>query len=198
MVARYEVAVKSDRMFLYMNSDESFELLTRTLAAGGIAVVRTDTLYGIIALASDEKAVAKVYEAKHRSLDKACIVLLADASQAAGYQEMIATNTDPEHPTSVVVPVTSEPDWIHRGGKSVAYRVVSEPFLQRVIAEVGPVIGPSANPEGLKPASTIEEARIYFGKTVGVYIDGGTVSDDVLASRIIEVYKDGSEKIIRA
>lgn len=45
--------------------------------------------------------------------------------------------------------------------------------LLALIRKTGPLVAPSANPEGLSPAKNIVEARKYFGENVPVYIDGG-------------------------
>ena len=49
---------------------DAFTEITDALVNKGIAVVRTDTIYGIIALASKQRAVEKVYAAKHRDPSK--------------------------------------------------------------------------------------------------------------------------------
>lgn len=180
-----------------MNQD--FNKITQTLNTGGIAVVRTDTLYGIIAKASNETAVEKVFKAKKRQPSKQCIILLASAQDAPAYTEQIAQYSEQsEAPTSVIVPASTEPSWLLRGGDSVAYRVVRDPFLKSVVAAVGPVIAPSANPESLAPAQTIEQARSYFGNHVQCYIDGGEVPLTVSASQIIQVQADGTISTIRS
>lgn len=182
-----------------MSNESDFVMITEALQAGGIAVVRTDTIYGVIALASNERAVEKVYAAKHRSPEKQCIVLIADPQDVPVYAEHLDTyGRQAELPTSVIVPATTEPSWLLRGGNTIAYRVVRDPFLKRVVEEVGPVIAPSANPEGETPAASIEEARRYFGDTVDVYIDGGVVPKTVHASQIIYVNLDGSVDFIRS
>ena len=53
------------------------EKLAAVVRNGGIAVMRTDTLYGIVARADNEQAVERVFEVKHRDADKALIVLVA-------------------------------------------------------------------------------------------------------------------------
>lgn len=182
-----------------MADEQAFTDITEALSSGGIAVVRTDTIYGIIALASDEVAVEKVYAAKHRNPSKQCIVLIPNAESVPTHADQIAKYSAADQPpTSVIVPKSDEPDWLLRGGDTIAYRVVRDAFLKRVVETVGPVIAPSANPEGLEPASTIDEARAYFGDAVDVYVDGGAVPDDAQASRIIEVNADGSVTTIRA
>lgn len=177
---------------------DDFTRLTHALSTGGVAVVRTDTLYGIIALSANESAVEKVYRAKHRDPTKQCIVLIADAESISKYADDIAAYSKPEmRPTSVVVPASNEPGWLLRGGNSIAYRVVRDPFLKRVVEAVGPVIAPSANPEGLAPARAITEAKEYFGDQIDCYVDGGEVPVEVPASRIVEVLRDGATTIIR-
>lgn len=179
-----------------MNDD--FKKITQVLADGGIAVVRTDTIYGIIARASKKRAVEKVYEVKHRDPSKQCIILIPGSGSVREHSATIAKYSAPDQPpTSVVVPVTNEHEWLLRGGDSLAYRVVRDEFLKKVVQAVGPVIAPSANPEGLPPARTIEEAKAYFGDQVDVYIDGGEVLEDVQPSRIIQVDTSGVVQQIR-
>lgn len=182
-----------------MNLDAAFHSITNALRAGGIAVVRTDTIYAIIALASDERAVEKVYEAKQRDLSKQCIVLLTDPDDVPAHADIIERYSERSAtPTSVIVPATDEAPWLLRGGNTMAYRVVRDPFLRKVVDAVGPVIAPSANPEGKAPARTIEEARAYFGDGVDVYVDGGTVSDTAHASQIVQAAPDGTITFIRS
>ncbi len=180
-----------------MNDD--FNKITEVLANGGIAVVRTDTIYGIIARTSKMRAVEKVYEVKHRDRKKQCIVLIPGSGSVREHSALISKYSSPDQPpTSIVVPNTNEHDWVLRGGNTIAYRVVRDEFLKKVVQAVGPVIAPSANPEGLPPARTIEEAKAYFGDAVDVYIDGGEVPEDAQASRIVQVNTDGSVTTIRA
>lgn len=171
---------------------------TTALMNGGCVVVRTDTIYGIIARAADKTAVEKVYKAKQRDSSKQCIVLIADARSVPAHAELIEFYSESESiPTSVVVPASDEPEWLLRGGDSVAYRIVRDDFLKKLIERVGPVIAPSANPESEPPARTIEEARCYFGDMVDVYVDGGEVPETAHASQIIRINADGSVDHLR-
>jgi len=180
-----------------MNDD--FKKLTEVLANGGIAVVRTDTIYGIIARASKMRAVEKVYAVKHRDPTKQCILLIPGSGSVREHSAVISKYSSPDQPpTSIIVPKTDEHEWLLRGGKSIAYRVVRDEFLKKVVQAVGPVIAPSANPEGLPPARTIKEAKAYFGDDVDIYIDGGEVPEETKASRIVQLNKDGSVITIRA
>ena len=200
MVAVLTYSVKSDSRSIIavtMTNDES--RLIQTLKNGGIAVVRTDTVYGVIACADDEMAVERVYSAKQRDPSKQCIVLLASSNDAPAYNKIIEHySQESSRPTSVVVPASSEPQWLLRGGNSIAYRVTKNDFLRRVIQSAGPVIAPSANKEGEPPAHTIAEAMESFGDAVECYVDGGRVPDTTYPSRIIRVQADGAVEEVRA
>ena len=175
-----------------------FNNLTEVLANGGIAVVRTDTIYGIIARASKKRAVEKVYTVKNRDPSKQCIILIPGSGSVREHSAVISKYSTPEQPpTSIIVPNTNEHDWLLRGGDTIVYRVVRDDFLKKVVQAVGPVIAPSANPEGMPPARTIEEARAYFGDMVDIYVDGGEVPEDTPASRIISVGDDGTVTAVR-
>jgi len=50
----------------------------KIIAAGGLVIIPTDTVYGIAANALDKKALARLYEIKKRPLDKPFAILIAD------------------------------------------------------------------------------------------------------------------------
>lgn len=165
------------------------------MTPGGLAVLRTDTIYGIVARADDEQAVHRLYEVRDRNVAKSCIVLIADASQQYGANpcdlpEAVA-------PTSYVVPAADAPSWLLRTNDELAYRIPRVEWLRELLRQTGPLIAPSANPEGLAPARTIDEARKYFGDEVDYYLDGGEVSEHVSPSQLIRIHPDGTRERLR-
>lgn len=162
---------------------------------GGIAVVRTDTLYGLVARADDEQAVAKVYAAKGRNPNKSCIILVAESAQA--YGDISKVVYEPSKPTSVLVEAPYAPPWLLRENTQLAHRIPNLGWLQWVIERTGPLIAPSANPEGEPPAATIEQAEQYFGDAVDLYVDGGEVPADVPPSRLVRIHDDGTIERLR-
>lgn len=154
--------------------------LVATLQAGGVAVIRTDTLYGIVARADDEQAVTRVYDIKHRDQTKSPIVLIADQSQLydAPADGIVPTlELMWPGPYSIILPGEHAPHWISRDNGSVAYRIPARDDLRYLLRQTGPLIAPSANPEGQPPAATIQQAIDYFGDVVDLYVDGGEVTD---------------------
>lgn len=159
-------------------------LIVATLKAGGVVVLRTDTIYGIVAAANNRTACDKVFALKKRAVDKSCIVLIADDTQMwdeasrAAYSH-IAPQLDDDHPSSLVVPAAGRtPTWLYRSDHTVAYRIPTrQSWLIAILRDSGPIIAPSANLEGQPPASSIDEAVAYFGEGVTVYVDGGVVDN---------------------
>jgi len=172
------------------------ENLVGVLASGKLAVLRTDTLYGIVASAEDEAAVSQVHTVKVRSDGKALIVLIASPEQAYDGSDLIAQLTNHKDPTSVIVPSPNAPSWLQHADGTVAYRVPVIAELRELLTKTGPLVAPSANPEGKTPARTIDEAKDYFGEVISAYVDGGEVAGSK-ASIIIKLETDGSTHRLR-
>ncbi len=182
------------------------EILTR----GGVVVMLTDTTYGIIGSALNEKTVNEIYRLRKRDLNKPFIVLIADKKDLKKFgvmpteaQEKIlrrvwsynASRSDKPKPTSVILPCTDEKfAYLHRGGNTLAFRLPAKAALRRLLRATGPLVAPSANPQGHPVARTIAEARAYFGNQVNFYQDGGAATAP--PSRLIDI-TDGTEKVLR-
>lgn len=173
--------------------------LVRTLLDGGVAVIRTDTLYGIVACANIESAVDKVYEIKGRDPHKSCIVLLDTPKSSYGHAEELSQDIEKydDRPTSFLIDADDAPWYLLRENKQLAYRVPHNSMLRQLIQQTGPLIAPSANPEGQLPAHSVDEAIEYFGEHVDIYVDGGTVPKDSAPSRIMRIHPDGSMEQLR-
>ena len=169
------------------------------LNAGGIVVLKTDTLYGLVARADNHNAVERVYALKGRDETKSPIVLISDVSQV--YDSMsskIAQITEETWPAkvSIIIPSIDAPAWIKRDNHSVAYRLPDNQDLQDLINQTGPLIAPSANPQGQLPAMTIAQAVDYFNDQVDLYIDSGEVEDNT-PSQILRIKDGGNMERIR-
>ncbi len=169
------------------------------LRSGGIGVLRTDTLYGLVADSLNESAVRRIYELKGRDDDKSPIVLISSIDQVFDElsQEHAAYVNDvwPGR-VSVIIPSRQAPTWIRRANDSVAYRMPANDTLRELIDSTGPLIAPSANPQGMQPAMNIREAKYYFGDKVDFYVDAGTV-EDPRPSQIVKLEPNGGVTRIR-
>ena len=175
----------------------SFAEAEGILLSGGIGVIRTDTLYGIVARAQNQSAVERVYALKSRDEKKSPIVLVSSIDQlfdAVDTPAVVASYWPGK--VSIVLPSVDAPVWIRRDNHSVAYRLPHDSALQNLLNITGPLIAPSANPEGKKPASSIDEAVAYFGDEVDFYVDGGTITDNS-PSKLIRVSQSGDVEVLR-
>jgi L-threonylcarbamoyladenylate synthase len=85
--------------------------------------------------------------------------------------------------------------YLHRGTGYLAFRLPQKTWLRRLIKKTGPLVAPSANPEGLAPAQTAGEARKYFGQKISFYFSRGRLAGPPSTLAVLE--PDGALKIIR-
>lgn len=161
------------------------EEIIRIIKEGGVGVFPTDTLYGLVGSAFNEEAVERIYTTKHRDPQKPLIILIGDVLDVARFDielsEEIRKRLDEiwPAPVSVLFPCFDEKfAYLHRGTNEIAFRFPQPEDLRKILAQTGPLVAPSANPEGLEPASNIEEAKKYFGDKVDFYYDGGILQGE--------------------
>lgn len=151
------------------------------LRAGGLVAFPTETVYGLGANALDERAVARIYEAKGRPHTSPLIVhvsslvmavdLSGDWVEAAG---ILAQRFWPGPLTLVVPKSKAVPDLLTAGMDSVGLRWPAHPVAQALIEAAGvPVAAPSANRfTELSPTTAGHVAR-SLGPAVDLILDGG-------------------------
>lgn len=165
------------------------------LKNGELVVMPTDTIYGLVSSAMHPGAVDRVYQVKHRNPLKPCIILISDILDLIKFD--IELNTMQREylekkwpgPVSIVLPCDKEKfKYLHHGTASLAFRLPSSQTLRLFLQQTGPLIAPSANPEGKPVAETIEQAQHYFKDDVQYYLDGGTIRGK--ASRLVSLVGD--------
>lgn len=177
--------------------------LASILTGGGIAVIPTDTLYGIVAVARDRRAVARLFRLRRgRAAQKPFIILIPSVASLAEFGIQPAPQTRAflsrvwPGKVSVVFRVPSNKfSYLHRGRKSLAFRLPRNARLRALVAKTGPLVAPSANREGAPPAETLREARAYFGDTVDIYV--GARRRLCGAPSTLVSLEDGTVRILR-
>lgn len=156
------------------------EKIVRKLLAERVGVLPTDTLYGIVGSALSKKAVERIYKLKKRNSRKPLIILIASLKDLNLFGARIDTAhkniLDQVWPgkVSVILPLSSQKfHYLHRGGKTLAFRMPAKNSLIELLKKTGPLVAPSANPEGLPPAATIREVKKYFGDEIDFYLSAG-------------------------
>ena len=167
------------------------------LRSGGVGVLPTDTIYGLVGSALRKNTVERIYKLRRRNPKKPMIILIGSLAQLklfgikldketmrllkviwfsrksttqhTNILENVSMLFCDRRPTSVVLWIANRRSqiakwkYLHRGTNAIAFRLPKPYWLRRLLAKTGPLVAPSANPEGEPPARTIREARKYFG-----------------------------------
>lgn len=184
------------------------EVLTR----GGVVVMPTDTIYGMLGKAENQSAVENIYKIRNRDERKPCIILIGDISELNKFSvhvteqqkveiEKYWSTSDMENkefrPVSIVLDcLDNKFKYLHRGTNTLAFRMPAIQPFRNLLLKTGPVIAPSANLEKFPENENIQDARKYFGDKVDLYVDGGEVRAQ--ASKVIRLHTDGSVDVLRA
>jgi L-threonylcarbamoyladenylate synthase len=169
---------------------------------GEIAIIPTDTVYGVVARASDQLAVARLYELKHREAKPGTLVA-ANVGQLVdmGIEREYLAAVEKYWPgaVSVIIPCNRSLAYLHQGINSLAIRIPDDVWLHDLLEQTGPLLTSSANQPGEQPATTIDEAKAYFDNQVNWYENGGTVNREPstvirVVDNTIEVIRHGAVK----
>lgn len=152
----------------------------KILKYGGVGVIPTDTVYGLVGSAPRREAVERIYRVRKRERNKPFIVLIGSMRDLKRFGAKVSR----EHlnilkalwpgPVSVILPVPRKKfSYIHRGRNSIAFRLPRDKWLRGFLKKTGPLVAPSANVAGKKPAETITQAQKYFGRRIDFYFGKG-------------------------
>ncbi|MDO8901969.1 MAG: L-threonylcarbamoyladenylate synthase [Phenylobacterium sp.] len=163
-------------------ADLAVDRAAQALASGALAILPTETVYGLAADAADPRAVAALFEAKGRPRFNPLIAHVADLAmgQRVGVFDKRALALAQAFwpgPLTLVLPVADGEavcDLARAGLDSVAIRVPGHPLARAVIAALGrPVVAPSANRSGRPSPTTFADALEETGVFALAALDGG-------------------------
>jgi L-threonylcarbamoyladenylate synthase len=156
------------------------EQAAAVLVAGGLAVIPTDTVYGLAAHLAHPAAIAAIFDAKGRPPEKPIPVLGADVEQLSSiavFDERASHLAERLWPGPLTVILPRAPGFdVDLGGneqRNVGVRVPKQPLTLELLRVTGPLAVTSANRSGDKDATTITEASAALGDSVSCYVDGG-------------------------
>ncbi len=166
------------------------------LEPGSVGVIPTDTVYGLVARAEDQAAVARIYGVKKRE-SKPGTLVAAELQQLEklGLKHRYLKAVEQFWPgaISVIIPCSNpQLSYLHRGKMSLAVRIPADKRFRELLKQTGPLLTTSANLPGEPPAGTVSQARKVFGDMIDFYVDGGDQSNKQ-ASTIVRVIDDALE-----
>ena len=155
------------------------------LAAGGIILYPTDTLYGLGADALSDEAVDNIYAIKGRDEKKPMHCIVADMTMADEYGEVnelataLAEKFLPGPLTMILKKRGGIDTGIARGMDTIGVRIPRNEFCTTLVREFGlPFTTTSANKSGMMPACSTEAILLQLGESVqhiDLVIDAGVL-----------------------
>ncbi|MEG3618947.1 L-threonylcarbamoyladenylate synthase [Magnetovibrio sp. PR-2] len=181
-------------------SDEAALEAGEVLRAGGLIAFPTETVYGLGADATNDRAVAGIFDIKNRPTFNPLIIHVKDEFQAAQYVEFNDLAQKLAHafwPGALTLVMKRKDDselslTTTAGLDTVAVRVPAHPVAQSIIAAAGvPIAAPSANKSGYISPSQAIHVLMQFkdGEGLNMVIDGGACPVGV-ESTIVDVTGD--------
>lgn len=167
--------------------------LVDALEGGGVGVLPTDTVYGLVCAAALESAVKRLYELKNREA-KPGPIIAASIEQLVklGIKARYLKPVEHYWPNAISIEIPHSVTYLHQGTGRQAFRLPADPKLQSLLEKTGPLLTTSANHPGEPTANTVDQAKDYFGDRVDFYVDGGDLSGRE-SSTVIRIVDDAVE-----
>jgi len=171
----------------------------KILKQGGVGIIPTDTVYGIVCSAFSSLALDRLFKLKGRDANKPPVVVIADIADL----EKFGADITPVHldfikkfwpgPVTIIFKISNKFKYLDKG-LGLAVRLPNDEPFRYFLRQTGPLATSSTNIQGLPPARNIYEAQGYFGDKVDFYEDGGDLYSP--PSTLVDL-RDGKVKILR-
>jgi tRNA threonylcarbamoyl adenosine modification protein (Sua5/YciO/YrdC/YwlC family) len=171
---------------------EGLDAASTAIGSGDLALIPTDTVYGVAADAFTPSAVTKLLAAKNRGRGMPVPVLIGEASTLAG----LVVNLPPVAnelaqafwPGGLTLVLEHAPSLAWDLGDAegtVAVRLPDDDLARALLGRTGPLAVSSANRSGRPAATTAQEAMEQLGAHAAVVLDGGPRANSA-ASTIVD------------
>ena len=179
MTARFDCADPGQRT-------AGVEAAITALRNGELAVLPTDTVYGLAADAFSPVAVAMLFSARGRNRSIPPTVLVGTARAAAALADDLGAFgqdlIDEFWPGALTLVFRASPTLLWDLGDTkgtVALRMPLHPVTLEVLKQTGPLAVSSANRHGHPAAITADAAQEQLGESVSVYLDNGPSTENI-------------------
>ncbi|MEY4042651.1 MAG: hypothetical protein RL529_218 [Actinomycetota bacterium] len=175
-----------------------------SLGRNELVVLPTDTVYGIGCDAFSAKGVTALLAAKGRGPQSPPPVLIPNINtmQALAHEipEVALRLAETFWPGALTLILRAQPSLSWDLGETkgtVALRMPDHKIALALLEEVGPMAVSSANLTGKPAATTCQQAEVYLGESVQVYLDGGNspkgeASTILDLTGVVDSYVDGN------
>jgi L-threonylcarbamoyladenylate synthase len=163
--------------------DRGIQAAASALDRGELAVIPTDTVYGVAARPDVTGATERIFEAKRRPRDLTLPILaatIADAQEVGTFDDRasaLAARFWPGGVTLVLRRSELSLGWdLGAERRSVGVRVPDHPVARALLQRTGPLATTSANLSGEPTPEDCEGVQAAMGDHVAVYLCAGTLT----------------------
>ncbi len=171
----------------------------KVLISGGVAVIPTDTVYGLAAHPAFPAAVERLYTIKGREAKKPIALLAFDAEAVERFGYPItgkARELLKYWPGGLTLIITPSPLTPHPSPPE-GFRVPDYDWTRRLLAKCGGLLRvTSANLSGQRAATDAPQALADVGLSADIVVDDG-VSPGGVPSTVVRVSPDGAVETLR-
>lgn len=166
--------------------------------SGGVIIYPTETVYGIGALYSNERAIQRIFSIKGRDAHRPILLLLRNLNDlerlATGISEKALSFAKRYWPGPVTLLFHAKPflsDFLIGQEKKIGCRISDNPLTQKLLNHIGaPITSTSANPSGIhENYCNINKLPDIIYKSVDAILDAGAVGGGV-PSTVIDVTQE--------
>ena len=165
-----------------VNNSQTYTQAVEKLVAGEVVAFPTETVYGLGAIATNEQAVAKIFQAKGRPSDNPLIVHFGAANHIMDYVSEISEKAevciDAFWPGPLTLILNAKPNVfapnVTAGLQTVGVRMPDHPVALELLEMLGqPVAAPSANRSGKPSPTTALHVEKDLSGRIPLILDGG-------------------------
>ena len=149
------------------------------LSKGGVALLPTDTVYGLCASPLHPAAIAKIFALKNRPRAKNLPFLVADTAQISALgavphsqaRALLSSRFIPGA-LSMVLPLKNAPDWLAER-QEIAVRIPNAPAFIALLRQTGPLLATSANASGQETPADVADILAQLTGTPDIVVNDG-------------------------
>ncbi len=164
------------------------------LRNGGLVIVPTDTVYGIVASLFNPHAIERIYEVKSRDADKPLPVFVGNLSQVEELSGNVPENVKQlckeywPGPLTVVLPCARKDlDRVTRCTGKIGVRWPSLPLIDALLQELGaPLASTSANLSTEPACKSLDCLQPSFLDKMDIVLDAGNLGSGV-PSTVVDI-----------
>ncbi len=178
------------------NFEQAAAKAAEVLINGGVVLVPTETVYGLVCAFENRATEERIYALKMREKSKRFAAFTDDYRKLAKYgleiTPLIAALADSYCPGKITI-IGRRTD-----GDTLGFRVPDHKFISELLKKIDfPLSSTSANVSGEPNILSVDEAIASLHGELDLVIDAGKISADSLASTVVDATSGEKVKILR-